>query len=202
VARSFVKDESEALADVVRLLSYPETDRSSAGRGALHFVTRDRLAQWTSRSTQLFIRTRGEGRMKSDRARSLWTALTATVIVGLAASLIGCASAGPVTPVVVSDVKSVAGTWKGIVYRSSTEPEQIVLTIREDGSYDLVSAQPLGTSRGKGTMVVSNGRLVIEGERGRGVATVLKNPAGDRVMNVEATLSDNTILTAKLWPSP
>jgi len=38
VARSFVKDEGEALADVVRLLSYLETDRSSAGRGALHFV--------------------------------------------------------------------------------------------------------------------------------------------------------------------
>jgi hypothetical protein len=140
--------------------------------------------------------------MTSSRARSLWTALTATVIVGFAASLIGCASAGPVTPVVVSDVKSVAGTWKGIVYRSGSEPEQVVLTIREDGSYDLVSAQPLGTSRGRGKMVVSEGRLLIEGEKGRGVGTLLKNPAGDRVMNVEATLSDNSILTAKLWPSP
>ncbi len=140
--------------------------------------------------------------MKSNRAQSLWTALTATVIIGFAASLLGCASAGPVTPVVVSDVKSVAGTWKGIVYRSGFEPEQVVLTIREDGSYDIVAAQQLGTSRGKGTMVVSNGRLVIEGERGRGVATLLKNPAGDRVMSVEATLSDNSILTAKLWPSP
>jgi len=140
--------------------------------------------------------------MKSNRAQSLWTALTATVIIGFAASLMGCASAGPVTPVVLSDVKSVAGTWKGIVYRSGFEPEQVVLTIREDGSYDIVAAQQLGTSRGKGTMVVSNGRLVIEGERGRGVATLLKNPAGDRVMSVEATLSDNSILTAKLWPSP
>ena len=139
--------------------------------------------------------------MTSNRARSLWTALTAIVIVGFAASLIGCASAGPVTPVTVSDVKSVVGTWKGIVYRSSFEPEQIVLTIREDGSYDLVSAQPLG-SRGRGKMVVSDGRLLIEGEKGRGVATLLTNPAGDRLMSVEATLSDNSILTAKLWPSP
>ena len=138
--------------------------------------------------------------MKSNRARSLWTALTATVIVGFAASLIGCASAGPVTPVVVSDVKSVAGTWKGIVYRSGVEPDQVVLTIREDGSYDLVSAQPLG-SRGRGKMVVSDGRLLIEGEKGRGVATVLKNPAGDLVMDIEATLSDNSTLTAKLWPA-
>jgi hypothetical protein len=30
---------------------------------------------------------------------------------------------------------------------------------------------------------------------------VHSNRAGDRVMNVEATLSDNTILSARLWPS-
>jgi hypothetical protein len=106
--------------------------------------------------------------MTSNRDRSLWTALTATVIVGFAASLIGCASAGPVTPVAVSDIKSVAGTWKGIVYRSSFEPEQIVLTIREDGSYDFVSAQLIGTLRGRGKMVISDGRLRIEGDKGRG----------------------------------
>jgi hypothetical protein len=51
-------------------------------------------------------------------------------------------------------------------------------------------------------MVISDGRLRIEGEKGRGVATLLTNPAGDRLMSVEATLSDNSILTAKLWPSP
>ena len=77
-----------------------------------------------------------------------------------------------------------------------------MLTIREDGSYDLASVQPLGTSRGKGKITISDGRLLIEGEKGRGVATVLKNPAGDLVMNIEATLSDNSTLTAKLWPSP
>jgi hypothetical protein len=140
--------------------------------------------------------------MTSNRARSLWTALTAPVIIGFAASLIGCASAGPVTPVAVSDIKSVAGTWKGIVYQSGSEPDQVVLTIREDGTYDVVSAQPRGTSRGKGKIVVSDGRLLMEGEKGRGLGTVLKNPAGDLVLNVEATLSDNSILTAKLWPQP
>jgi len=140
--------------------------------------------------------------MTSNRARSLWTALTATVIVGFAASLIGCASAGPVTPVAVSDIKSVAGTWKGIVYQSGSEPDQVVLTIREDGTYDVVSAQPRGTSRGKGKIVVSDGRLLMEGEKGRGLGTLLKNPAGDLVLSVEATLSDNSILTAKLWPQP
>jgi hypothetical protein len=114
----------------------------------------------------------------------------------------GCASLGPVTPVAISDIGSVAGTWKGIVYQSSSAPESVELTIREDGSYDVVRAvQPIGESRGKGKIAISDGRLLFEGEKGRGVGTVLTSPDGDRVMNIEATLSDNSILSAKLSPS-
>ena len=139
--------------------------------------------------------------MTLSGARSLWTVLTGTVIVGFAASLIGCASAGPITPVEVSDVKSVAGTWKGTVYQSGFAPDYVTLTIREDGSYDIVSTQTIGASRGKGKIVINAGRLLIEGEKGRGVGTLLRSPGGDLVMSIEATLSDNSILTAKLWPS-
>jgi hypothetical protein len=55
------------------------------------------------------------------------------------------------------------GTWKGIVYRSGIEPDFVALTIHEDGSYDLVSAQPRGQSQGKGKIVISDGRLLLEG---------------------------------------
>jgi hypothetical protein len=134
--------------------------------------------------------------------RSLWTTLAATVVVGLAASLIGCASAGPLTPVVVSDVKSVAGTWKGVIYQSGYQPDYIVMTIQEDGSYQFTSRQAFGATVGKGTIVISGGRLIIQGEKGRGVATVLRSPNGDRIMDVQATLSDNSIVTAKLSLSP
>jgi hypothetical protein len=51
-------------------------------------------------------------------------------------------------------------------------------------------------------MVISGGRLIIQGEKARGVATVLRNPNGDLFMDVQATLSDNSILTAKLSLSP
>jgi len=90
--------------------------------------------------------------------RSLGTVLTAFV-VGFAATLVGCASVGPVTPVEVSDIKAVTGTWKGIVYsKSEFEPDYLTLTIREDGSYDVVSAQkPIGASRGRGKIVISGG---------------------------------------------
>lgn len=138
--------------------------------------------------------------MTPSGTRSLWTALVATVVVGFAASLIGCASAGPLTPVVVSDLKSVAGTWTGVVYQSGSEPDYVALTIQEDGSYRVESRPAIGPTRGKGTITIREGRLIFQGEKGRGVGTVLRSPNGDRIMDVQATLSDNSTLTAKLSP--
>jgi len=138
--------------------------------------------------------------MTSVGSRSLWTAFTATV-VGFTALLVGCASLGPLTPVPVSEVKSVAGAWKGVVYESSSEPDYITLTIQEDGSYEVVSRKMLGASRGKGQIVIRDGRLILQGQKGRGVGTLLSSADGARVMRIEATLSDNSILTAELGPS-
>jgi len=144
-------------------------------------------------------KTEGGETMTGTGLWSLGSVLTAFV-VGLAASLVGCVSLGPITPVAVSDIKAVTGTWQGAVYRKSElEPEQITLTIREDGSYDVVSAQePIGVSRGKGKIVIRDGRLVFEGRRGRGVARVLRDPTGRLLMEVDATLSDNSTVSAKL----
>ena len=134
-------------------------------------------------------------------ARSIWTVFTATVVVGFAALLVGCASFGPLRPVQVSDVKSVAGTWEGTVYQSGSEPDHVKLTIREDGSYDVASLKTIGASRGKGQIVIREGRLILQGQKGRGVGTLLSSAGGDRVMRIEATLSDNSTLTAELGPS-
>jgi hypothetical protein len=125
--------------------------------------------------------------------------LATAVAVGFSVSLVGCASIGPVTPVAVSDVKSLSGTWEGTVYLPGSERDDVTLTIRDDGSYVVVSKRALGVSSGTGRMVISDGRLVIDGERGRGVGTVLRNPAGDVLMKVDMTLSDNSNLSAELW---
>ena len=138
----------------------------------------------------------------TDRgARLLWVVLTAAALIGFAALLVGCASLGPVTPVAVSDLGSVVGRWQGVVYGPGSEPEYVALTIREDGSYDLVSRQQIGESRGSGKIVLRNGRLLLDGPRGHGVGTVMINAAGNRVMNIEATLSDNRTVTAELSSS-
>jgi len=139
--------------------------------------------------------------MTARRLRSLWAVVGVTLVAGFAASLMGCATVGPVSTVMVPDIKSVTGTWKGILYVSSTEPDYITLTIREDSSYDLVSEQRIGTSRGSGKVVISDGRLIFEGQKGHGVGTLARNPAGELVMDIQGTMNDNRTLTAKLWPS-
>jgi len=144
--------------------------------------------------------------MTRSGRRSVRSVVAITVIVGFASSLVGCANLGPVTPVAVSDVNSVSGTWEGIVYLPRSEPgserNDVTLTIRDDGSFDVVWQKILGASRGKGHIVISDGRLVFEGERGlRGVGTVLRNPAGDVLMKIEGTLADNSNLSATLWPT-
>ncbi len=70
--------------------------------------------------------------MISNGARSLWAIVTLTVAIGFVASLPGCAGVGPIAPVVVSDLKSVAGTWQGVVYEPGSEPDNVELTIRGD----------------------------------------------------------------------
>jgi hypothetical protein len=137
--------------------------------------------------------------MTRSALRSFAAVLTATV--AFAASLLGCASYGPATRVAVQDLKSLIGTWKGTVYRSSFAPDSVTLTIHDDGSFEVVSVLPSGTSTGTGKIVVSDGRLLVEGKRGRGTGTLQRNPAGGLVLNVEMTLNDNSTLTAKLWPN-
>jgi len=138
--------------------------------------------------------------MRQNSLRSSWTVLTA-VVIGFAASLMACASVGPVTQVTVTDLKSVAGTWKGLVYRSGVEPDAVTATIREDGTYNILSVQRPGMSDGRGKVTIADGRLMFEGVRGHGVGTLLKNPNGDLLMTVDAVLADNSTLSAKLWPA-
>jgi hypothetical protein len=133
--------------------------------------------------------------------RSLATVLPA-LLVGFAVTLVGCATVS--NPVAVSDIKTVTGTWQGTVYpNSELDPYRVTLTIRDDGTYDVVSAarQSLGTSRGKGTVQIRDGRLIMEGARGRGVGRVLKDRDGNLTMIVDATLSDNSTLSVQLSPS-
>jgi len=138
--------------------------------------------------------------MTLSRARSR-SIVPRVTVVALAALLGGCASIGPYKPIEVSDVKSLAGTWKGVIYWSGNERDELEMTIREDGSYHFVAHEPVGSSEGNGKITISEGRLIIQGEKGAGVAALLSS-GDERVMQIEATLSDNRHLSARLWFRP
>jgi hypothetical protein len=136
-------------------------------------------------------------------ARWCSTVRYVNVAVVLAASLVGCVSIGPVSPVEVSDVKILAGTWKGVVYGyNGAARTDVDMTIQEDGSYQVAARQSIGASHGEGKILIHEGRLIIQGQRGDGVATLMSDAAGRRVILVEMTLFDNSHLSARLWPSP
>jgi hypothetical protein len=136
--------------------------------------------------------------MTPTSRRPACTRLAVTIVAALWAGLVGCASVGPIKPTVVSDLKSVYGTWEGTVYLPGSERNDVTVNIATDGTYDVESRKQLGVSRGQGHVVVSDGRLVIAGEKGRGTGTLLRSSAGDVVMRVEMTLSDNSHLSAQL----
>jgi hypothetical protein len=121
-----------------------------------------------------------------------------TIVVALWAGLAGCASVGPIRPTVVADLASVRGTWGGTVYLRGSERNDVTVTIASDDTYDVESVKQFGVSRGRGYVAVSDGRLVIAGERGRGTGTLLRSSSGEVVMRVEMTLSDNSQLSAQL----
>ena len=59
--------------------------------------------------------------MTPSSRRLVRRVLGVMVIVGFSVSLVGCASIGPVTPLAVSNVKSVSGAWGGIVFLPGSE---------------------------------------------------------------------------------
>src|SRR5262245_4503163 len=78
----------------------------------------------------------------------------ASAVVVLAASLVGCVSFGPLSTIAVSDVKSLAGSWKGVVYGyGGASRTDVEMTIQEDGSYRVAARHGIGTSHGEGKIL-------------------------------------------------
>jgi len=135
-------------------------------------------------------------------------------VVALLAALGACASGGGSgrtaggsaagAPVAVTDLKSVAGRWVGLmdVPGNSNEDQYLEVTVREDGTYRAKSARTIGVMDAQGTIAVSDGRLLLRGERGsRGTATLFSKEGGSTLM-VDMTAPNQSRTTARLRPQP
>jgi hypothetical protein len=106
--------------------------------------------------------------------------------------------------VAVTDLKSVAGRWVGLmdVPGNSNEDQYLEVTVREDGTYRAKSARTIGVMDAQGTIAVSDGRLLLRGERGsRGTATLFSKEGGSTLM-VDMTAPNQSRTTARLRPQP
>jgi len=109
----------------------------------------------------------------------------------------------PSAAVGIADFKTVAGVWEGILLglpNPRDEGDWVMMTIREDGSYEFASFREIGVFQGSGTLRLSEGQLFLEGARGGRATFTLYAENGRRLLRADAVARDGQRLTANLTP--
>ena len=139
--------------------------------------------------------------MRSDKLGIC--ALALAVVLGFA----GCVSSGSATtggPIAITDVASITGKWVGLLEMAGSRDREdyVEVTIASDGTYQAVSARTIGVMDIKGKVSVSDGRLLIQGERGgKGVGTLFSQTGQPpRLLQVNGTASDGRLYIVRLRP--
>jgi hypothetical protein len=134
----------------------------------------------------------------------------AVVALGLLVAMtkVGCASSTPPAPtlstVPITDFKSVAGKWGGLVKglppRGSSRDEDFVdVEIRPDGTYDFGIYRTVGVFGGSGKLRIEDGRLTLKTERGSSTLVLLEGN-GRRILRANAVMTNGLRLSSDLTP--
>ena len=139
--------------------------------------------------------------MRSDKLGIC--ALVLAVVLGFA----GCVSSGSTTtggPIAIKDVASITGKWVGLLEMAGSRDREdyVEVTIASDGTYQAASARTIGVMDTKGKVSVSDGRLLIQGERGgRGNGTLFSQTGQPpRLLQVNGTSADGRQYIIRLRP--
>jgi hypothetical protein len=133
------------------------------------------------------------------------------VLVAGALAIAGCArpaTSSPtpsLSPVAVTDFKSVAGKWEGLVKGmpargSSREGDFVDVVITPDGTYDFGIFRTIGVFGGTGKLIIENGELLVHGERGSATLTLLEG-GGQRILRANGLMKSGVRLSADLTPA-
>jgi hypothetical protein len=109
----------------------------------------------------------------------------------------------PSTAVGITDFKTVAGVWEGILLGLPSprdEGDWVMMRIGADGSYEFASFREIGVFQGSGTFRLSAGQLYLEGSRGGRATFTLYADGGRRLLRADGVGSDGQRLTADLTP--
>jgi len=133
-----------------------------------------------------------------------WIQLNALVIGVLAilGSSLEAASAKPqLSPTAITDIKTIAGRWEGIMIRTprSRQDDWVRFTIQDTGDYDFSSYRTIGVFRGKGTLTLTDGKATAQNERGKLTIQLFTDSAsGQQMLRAEGRGKDGISHRAEL----
>jgi hypothetical protein len=110
-------------------------------------------------------------------------------------------------PATITDFKSVAGKWEGLLVRDPRTPNDdwVTFIIGDTGAYEFVSPRLIGVFSGKGQLSVSDGKLVAKSEKGGQMTLQLYTDAGgsgERILRTNAKDGQGFTYTADLKSMP
>ncbi len=133
---------------------------------------------------------------------------TPLLILVIATSLAGCAGGGTRgTATAVTDVASIAGKWTGLLELEggrATREDLVEMTVDTSGTYRAVTTRPIGMLDARGTVAVSDGKILLKGERGsQATGTVYTQQAQpQRTLLVEGTTGEGRRFSVRFLPKP
>lgn len=109
-------------------------------------------------------------------------------------------------PTSVTDLKSVAGKWQGLLVRNPRDREDdwVTLVINEAGAYEFASYRMIGVFAGKGKLALADGKLSAKSDK-RGQMTLqlyADSGSSERILRIVAQDSEGLHYWADLKREP
>jgi hypothetical protein len=132
-------------------------------------------------------------------------AIITAVHVMVACSLMAPSETRQLQPASVTDFKSVAGKWEGLLVRNprTRDDDWVTLVISDTGTYEFASYREIGVFAGKGKLVLTDGKLSAKSEKGGQMTLQLYTDSGspERMLRTQAKDSEGFHYWADLKPT-
>jgi hypothetical protein len=132
------------------------------------------------------------------------------IIIAVSA-LVACSSRTPREkpqwqPTNVTDFKSVAGTWEGLMVRNPrvSGDDWVRLVIRDTGAYEFASPRLIGVFSGKGNLVLTDGKMSAKSDKGGQITLQLYTDfeSSERMLKADGKDSGGFTYAAELKRPP
>jgi hypothetical protein len=123
------------------------------------------------------------------------------VQAALACALLAASEKPQWTPTAITDLKSIAGKWEGIMIRTpkSRSDDWVNVSIQENGDYEFASYREIGVFSGKGTLNVKDGKATAQSEKGTVTVQLFTDKAsGQSMLRSEGKGKDGISYRAEL----